>query len=201
MLNTVTISGRVTTAPTKFKEINGESFYSFELEYMTGSNLNRLDTVEVGVSERVSGFNLLKVNSKVEVSGSIRSRVNRDKSQPKPKIITVIFVDEVRNFAEWVNNMKFVGTVRDTGFLKEFSNSGKRFCRRSLLLRRMWDKETRVSIVAWGRNANYLNRIKEGEKIHCEGHLTSHTYEYRDRGTYRRCKAWEVSVNTLYIEE
>jgi single-stranded DNA-binding protein len=66
----------------------------------------------------------------------------------------------------------------------------------------MYNKSDYIPCIAWGRNANFADRLWVGTKIYIEGRLQSREYKKKleDNNVEMR-KAFEVSILKLEGEE
>ena len=165
---------------------------------MSGQN----DILPITISSKLIAENQLKAGDKIALRGQFRSYNKLDKG--KSKLILSVFC---RELCDWDNNansnvIDLSGYIckspiyRTTPFSREI-------CDILLAVNRNYDKSDYIPCIAWGRNAQFTNKLQVGTKLEIEGRIQSRVYNkhYDGLDVPVEKTAYEVSIIKLTIAE
>lgn len=198
--NKVYLQGEVADIPKYNHTVLDEDFYSFNLIVPRLSGQN--DILPITISSKLIAENQLKIGDKIALRGQFRSYNKLD--QGKSKLILSVFC---RELCEWDNDansnvIELSGYIckspiyRTTPFSREI-------CDILLAVNRNYDKSDYIPCIAWGRNAQFTNKLRVGTKLELEGRIQSREYnKHYDGENIPVVKiAYEVSIIKLAIAE
>jgi primosomal replication protein N len=198
--NKAVVAGMVKT-PLKFShKTYGESFYTFVMGIERRSGY--VDEINIMISERLIYECILQVDDFVEITGQVRTY--NENVEGKNKLNIVVFAREIfinRDVIYYENFISLEGYLCKPP-IKRISPLGRDICDLMIAVNRMYNKSDYIPCIAWGRNANFADRLWVGTKIYIEGRLQSREYKKKleDNNVEMR-KAFEVSILKLEGEE
>ncbi len=198
--NKVYLQGEVADIPKYNHTVLDEKFYSFNLIVPRLSGQN--DILPITISSKMIAENQLKVGDKIAIRGQFRSYNKFEDG--KSKLVLSIFC---RELCDWDNNansniIELSGYIckspiyRTTPFSREI-------CDLLLAVNRNYDKSDYIPCIAWGRNAQFVNKLHVGTKLEIEGRIQSREYtKHYDNEDLTVTKiAYEVSILKLGVAE
>lgn len=198
--NKVYLQGELANSPKYNHTVLDEDFYSFDLIVPRLSGQN--DILPITISSKLIAENQLKAGDKIALRGQFRSYNKLDKG--KSKLILSVFC---RELCDWDNNansnvIDLSGYIckspiyRTTPFSREI-------CDILLAVNRNYDKSDYIPCIAWGRNAQFTNKLQVGTKLEIEGRIQSRVYNkhYDGLDVPVEKTAYEVSIIKLTIAE
>ena len=198
--NKVYLQGELANSPKYNHTVLDEDFYSFDLIVPRLSGQN--DILPITISSKLIAENQLKAGDKIALRGQFRSYNKLD--QGKSKLILSVFC---RELCDWDNNansnvIDLSGYIckspiyRTTPFSREI-------CDILLAVNRNYDKSDYIPCIAWGRNAQFTNKLQVGTKLEIEGRIQSRVYNkhYDGLDVPVEKTAYEVSIVKLTIAE
>ncbi len=198
--NKVYLQGELANSPKYNHTVLDEDFYSFDLIVPRLSGQN--DILPITISSKLIAENQLKAGDKIALRGQFRSYNKLD--QGKSKLILSVFC---RELCDWDNNansnvIDLSGYIckspiyRTTPFSREI-------CDILLAVNRNYDKSDYIPCIAWGRNAQFTNKLQVGTKLEIEGRIQSRVYNkhYDGLDVPVEKTAYEVSIIKLTIAE
>ena len=198
--NKVYLQGELANSPKYNHTVLDEDFYSFDLIVPRLSGQN--DILPITISSKLIAENQLKAGDKIALRGQFRSYNKLDKG--KSKLILSVFC---RELCDWDNNansnvIDLSGYIckspiyRTTPFSREI-------CDILLAVNRNYDKSDYIPCIAWGRNAQFTNKLQVGTKLEIEGRIQSRVYNkhYDGLDVTVEKTAYEVSIIKLTIAE
>lgn len=191
--NVVNVVGVIISKSEYSHEINGEGFYSFELEIERLSGTS--DFIQVMVSDRLVNIRALEVGSVLHIEGQFRS-YNKQVNN-KRKLILYIFARNI----EFVEESSVVNQIVLNGYVcKEpvyrKTPLGREITDLILAVNRQYGKSDYIPCIAWGRNALFASELKVGDKLEIHGRVQSREYLKE----YEPHVAYEVSVSSIQKE-
>ena len=196
--NKAVVSGIVAT-PLKFShKTYGEIFYTFILGIERRSGY--VDEINVMISERLIYERPPEEGDFVEIIGQVRTY--NETADGKNKLNVVIFAREIDIEPEdtYYENYIFLEGFLCKPPVKRTSPLGRDICDLMVAVNRMYNKSDYVPCIAWGRNANFADRMTVGTRICLEGRIQSREYKKKlEDGESEIRKAFEVSI--LKLEE
>lgn len=192
-MNNIVISGIVKNQPVYSHTVYGEKFYSFFLE--TERISGAADIVNCIISESFVG--LAEVNSFIEVSGTTRTRNDKNR-----RLDITVFVMELREFINQVDYVELEGYICKKPVYRE-TPLGRYICDFMIACDRgKFNKTDYIPCIAWGRFAKRISLLEVGEKLKIIGRLQSREYEKRlADGTKEIRTAYELSVFKFEVLE
>lgn len=200
--NNVILRGEIET-PLEFShEVYGEGFYKFTLKVKRLSETN--DYIPITVSERLIKNMDLTVGTKVRIEGQLRSYNNY--SDVGNKLLLTVFVRDIElidqiESEESPNEIVLTGYIckkpvyRKTPFGREITDI-------LLAVNRAYNKSDYIPLIAWGRNARYIENAEVGQKITIWGRVQSREYQKKiSEDEYVTKTAYEVSVSKLEVHD
>ncbi len=199
--NDAYIAGKVSTAPQKTHQVEGEWFYEFKVEVDRLSKTP--DFIPVTISERTLK-NQINVGDSVNFKGEFRSYNKQD--AVKNKLVLYFFaknymtMDEIQAF-----NNDNVNTVKLTGFICKqpiFRQTpfGREICDVVIAVNRTnSNKSDYIPCIVWGRNAKFVADKPVGTKVEFEGRIQSR--EYKKANETETKTAYEISCKTVNVIE
>ena len=191
--NIVSLTGRVTQAPTYSHQVCRESFYKTFLEVRRLSE--KIDTIPIIISEKLVYDNEIIEGSFICVNGQFRSY--NLLIEGMSRLMLNVFVKDLSQVEENKNpnTIELVGFIckepifRITPFKREV-------CDIILAVNRAYNKSDYIPCIVWGRNARYAKTLEIGDKIIINGRIQSRTYKkLKDNGEYEERVAYEVSID------
>ncbi len=196
--NKAIVAGMVKT-PLKFShKTYGEAFYTFTLGIERRSGY--VDEINVMISERLIYESPLAEDDFVEITGQVRTY--NENVDGRNKLNVVIFAREILINKDiiYYENYVFLEGFLCKPPIKRTSPLGRDICDLMIAVNRMYNKSDYIPCIAWGRNANYAEKLSVGTKIYIEGRIQSREYKKKlEDGSCEMRKAFEVSV--LRLEE
>ncbi|TZE81751.1 single-stranded DNA-binding protein [Calorimonas adulescens] len=197
--NVANISGSIASDFEFSHEIYGEQFYNFFIDVPRLSNT--CDRLPVMVSERLlDGINI-NIESRVAITGQIRS-YNRVNSDGKGHLLLSIFCKDIKNSTE-EDKIKNPNDIFLDGYLCKkpiyrTTPFGREICDILLAVNRMYNKSDYIPCIAWGRNARFCERLSVGTHVRIWGRFQSREYQKRldDENVITRI-AYEVSISKM----
>ncbi len=198
--NCVSISGNVIEECVFSHKVYGEGFYIFKVSVERLSD--NADILPVMISERLMDKEVLKIGTKVEISGQLRSYNNY--TDKKSKLILTIFarkIEVVNEFSEKNPNQIFLNgfickepIYRETPFGREISDI-------LIAVNRAYNKSDYIPCIVWGRNAKFTSKLSVGDNIKLWGRVQSRIYQKKTDDVIEERVAYEVSVSKIEVEK
>lgn len=194
--NMVTITGEIAEECTFSHEIYGEGFYMFRI---TSERLSdKADILPVTVSERLIDRALLRLGTRVQVIGQLRSYNNY--AGKRNRLVLTIFARELCLIGE--DEDKNENQIILNGFIcKEpiyrKTPFGREITDVLLAVNRAYNKSDYIPCIAWGRNARYMAGLAVGSNLRIWGRVQSRIYQKRLGNEIEERTAYEVSVSKI----
>lgn len=196
--NKAIVAGSV-MSPLKFShKTYGEAFYTFVLGIERRSGY--IDEINVMISERLIYESSLYEGDFVEIVGQVRTY--NESADGRNKLNVVIFAREIETglSEEYFENYIYLEGFLCKPPIKRTSPLGRDICDLMIAVNRMYNKSDYIPCIAWGRNANYADKLEVGTKVYLEGRIQSREYKKKfEDGTSEIRKAFEISI--LKLEE
>lgn len=195
-MNTVEITGTITTQITFTHEIYGEKFFEFVVSVNRQSGV--IDSIPVIASQRLIGNEPNLQNTKVTIIGDYRSRNVTCEEDEKRHLVLNVFAQEIvihNDNTDIIhkNNIKLSGNICKQPVLRETPN-GRKIADMLLAVPRSYDRTDYIPCIVWGRNAKYISdKFNVGNEIKIDGRIQSRIYN--KNGTEKT--AYEVSVSSV----
>lgn len=196
--NSIYIAGKVIEECKFSHEVYGEGFYLFKIASERLSDNE--DILPITISERLIDKEILKLGTKVEVIGQLRSYNNY--GSKKNKLVLTIFAREINLIEEDTEqnpNQIFLNgfickppVYRKTPFGREISDI-------LVAVNRAYNKSDYIPCIAWGRNARYLSNLSVGENIKLWGRMQSRKYQKKTGDEVEERTAYEVSISKIEV--
>lgn len=198
-VNTVDLGGRVITGPIFNHKSYGRAYYMMVLGISRKSGYE--DKIRLIVSEELLGGRSPKPGAFLDIRGQIRT-YNREESG-KSKLEVTVFVKEL--LYRSCEKYRFENHVLIEGFIcktpvRRTSPLGREICDLMIAVNRPYNKSDYIPAIAWGRNADYCEKLEVGSRIMLEGRIQSREYrKYIDEGNIETRTAYEVSAVKVEI--
>lgn len=194
--NMVTITGEIAEECTFSHEVYGEGFYMFRISSERLSD--KADILPVTVSERLIDRTLLRLGTRVQVIGQLRSYNNY--AGKRNRLVLTIFARELCLIGE--DEDKNENQIILNGFIcKEpiyrKTPFGREITDVLLAVNRAYNKSDYIPCIAWGRNARYMAELAVGSNLRIWGRVQSRTYQKRLGNEIKERTAYEVSVSKI----
>ena len=192
--NHAQVVGEVYDEPKFSHEVYGEKFYIFTLSIPRLSGAS--DLIKVMISERLLPDTDISVGDIIEVSGQFRSY--NDYEDGGNRLVLTVFAKDIRRTDDGSgknpNSLYLNGFIckepvyRTTPFGREITDL-------LLAVNRSYNKSDYIPVIAWGRNARYVNGLSVGDRIAVQGRIQSREYQktMEDGGVITKT-AYEVSI-------
>ncbi len=197
--NQVELKGEVLSLPTIDHSVKGENFYIFQLK--TTRLSKKEDILNVVISEKILMLNPLKVGDNIALTGQFRSH-NQPKQEGGSHLMLYVFCRDIVDYESAINNnfIKLTGYIcrppiyRITPFTREI-------CDITLAVNRNYNKSDYIPIIAWGRNAKFVESLNVGDQLAIEGRIQSREYTKQVDGETVTKIAYEVSASSVALTE
>lgn len=190
----VHLAGRVIDGPVFNHKTYGEAFYMVLLGILRRSGYE--DRIRLIISERILGGRSPRTGELLDISGQIRT-YNRE-HEGRSKLEVTVFVREMEY--RRASGFEYDNDVYLEGFIckepvRRTSPLGREICDLMIAVNRLYNKSDYIPSIAWGRNAEYCEDLKVGDKISVRGRFQSREYrKYTEDGSVETRTAYEVSV-------
>ena len=188
--NKITLCGKLIDNLRFSHECCGEIFYSSWIECYRTSGIS--DILQIIVSEKLIGSYDVE-NEYVSIEGNIRTH------NDEGRLITTVFVDDIDTLSLYptenridINDVTLEGFICRKNALRK-SPGGRILIDFTLAVNRQYGKSDYIPIVAWGRNAIYLDKLDIGRKVKVLGRFQSRPYL---KGCEEKI-AYEVSAQSI----
>lgn len=183
-MNRVFVSGMVLDKPFQLKKKGREIFFRTKISVKRNSGIE--DIVSVILPEVLLP---VEKGSEISIEGTYRSR-NEEDGSLKNYILASVLREEKENKC---NNL-----VEITGFLCKAPSYrstpfGRKITDLFIVVESHYRRKSYIPCIAWGRNAEYANTLKAGDKIALSGRIQSREYQ---KGKFIR-RVNEVSIQTI----
>ncbi|MBQ2938226.1 MAG: single-stranded DNA-binding protein [Clostridia bacterium] len=156
-------------------EVCGEKFYKSRVAVKRDSGV--ADYVPLIISEREIDLKKLSEGVLVEISGQLRSHINKEKI--KNRLEHFLFVKSIKVFDNegiiFKNVIFLDGYVCKPTVLRK-TPSGKIISDIFVAVNREYNKSDYIPAIAWGRMAYYAERLEVGDRIQLIGRIQSRMY-------------------------
>lgn len=192
--NRAYICGEIENVPKFSHEEHGEKFYDMTVKVPRLSGQS--DHLPVTISERLITPDMLRGGGSICAVGQFRS-YNKMISG-KSKLCLTVFVREILDepISKNPNQIILAGYVckqpiyRITPLNREITDL-------LIAVNRSYGKSDYIPAIAWGRNANFVDKLEVGDRIVVSGRIQSREYQKAtDHGIENRI-AYEVSISFL----
>lgn len=194
--NRAEVAGLVRT-PLKFShKTYGEAFYTFILGIERRSGY--VDEINIMISERLIYEKSLYVDDFIEITGQVRTY--NENVDGRNKLNVVVFAREIEITEEscYYENYIFLEGFLCKEPIKRTSPMGREICDMMVAVNRMYNKSDYIPCIAWGRNANFADKLPVGAKVLLEGRIQSREYKKKlEDGMIEMRKAFEISILKL----
>lgn len=198
--NIVFIVGEVATRPAYSHEVKRERF--FELYVETERESGTYDRIPVLISERLPNAKKIWCGDRVGISGQFRSYSFKENGRKVLKLF--VFAKDIEVYDNSCvkkddNRITVSGLICKKPTLR---TTPKGRVLSDLLLaatRPLYRKTDYIPCVVWGRNAEYISRMKEGAFVEVAGRIQSREHtKILENGETETRTAYEVSVYSLF---
>ncbi len=193
-------SGIITGLPEFSHNLYGEGFYTFKVKIPRLSE--SYDILPITVSDRLVHIEDLKIDTKVLLSGQIRSYNNYVPEEDRNKLIITVFTKEIQILQE-DEQLPILNEVNLNGFICKppvyrTTPFGREICDLLIACNRSYKKSDYIPSIAWGRNAKYSKDLTVGTNIVIGGRLQSRTYQKKinDNESVEKV-AYEISLTKI----
>lgn len=194
--NTIFLEGIVTSGLLFSHEVFCEKFYLFTLAVQRRSD--KIDSIQITVSDKVLEDAAVEFGEELTVTGQLRS-YNKFVDGRNKLMLTVFArkISQTEQKSEDPNQIDLEGyickkpTFRMTPFGREITDL-------LIAVNRPYHKSDYIPVIAWGRNAHFVNSLAIGEKVKIHGRFQSREYQKNLSETQTEIKiAYEVSVSEV----
>jgi len=201
--NYINISGIIHSDFVFSHEIYAEGFYRFEVEVerLSGS----ADILPVTVSERIVNREEMRIGTRVQILGQIRSYNNYIEAERRNKLVLTLFARDIEVTPQATESQ--INDVFLNGYLCKppvyrTTPFGREIADLLVAVNRSYNKSDYIPCIAWGRNARFAGRLQVGENIRVWGRMQSRVYQKKfDTGEVLEKTAYEVSVAKVELVE
>ena len=196
--NSIYIAGKIIEECEFSHEVYGEGFYLFKISSERLSDNE--DILPITVSERLIDKQSLKLGTRVEVIGQLRSYNNY--GNKKNKLVLTIFAREINLLEEDTEqnpNQIFLNGFICKPPVYRKTPFGREICDIFVAVNRAYNKSDYIPCIAWGRNARYLSNLSVGENIKIWGRVQSRKYQKKVEDTVEERIAYEVSISKIEV--
>lgn len=191
--NNAYIYGEIVTEPQPSHEEYGEKFYEFyaKITRLSGN----ADTLPVTISERLMTAGI-KAGGTICALGQFRSYNKLEGG--KSRLMLTVFVRELLDEqpSKNPNSIVLAGYIckppvyRITPLNREIADI-------LIAVNREYGKTDYIPAIAWGRNANFVDKLDVGDRVVVSGRMQSREYQkVTNSGTITRT-AYEVSISVI----
>ena len=196
--NSIYIAGKIIEECEFSHEVYGEGFYLFKIS--SERLRDNEDILPITVSERLIDKQSLKLGTRVEVIGQLRSYNNY--GNKKNKLVLTIFAREINLLEEDTEqnpNQIFLNGFICKPPVYRKTPFGREICDILVAVNRAYNKSDYIPCIAWGRNARYLSNLSVGENIKIWGRVQSRKYQKKVEDTVEERIAYEVSISKIEV--
>lgn len=196
--NSIYIAGKIIEECEFSHEVYGEGFYLFKISSERLSDNE--DILPITVSERLIDKQSLKLGTRVEVIGQLRSYNNY--GNKKNKLVLTIFAREINLLEEDTEqnpNQIFLNGFICKPPVYRKTPFGREICDILVAVNRAYNKSDYIPCIAWRRNARYLSNLSVGENIKIWGRVQSRKYQKKVEDTVEERIAYEVSISKIEV--
>lgn len=195
--SSVSISGTVLEEPVLSNTIFGENFYDFQLGSKRISGIE--DTLVIQVSDRVIDVASIKKGMSIKVSGRMSSFNKRTPNEERTKLLVFVFANEIcldydSDSESDVNDVKMTGYICNKRSKRYIHKRDTHIIDFMVAVQRGYKKSSYIPCIAWGRNADFIDKLEKGTEVSVRGRLQSRVFG--DNQT-----AYEVSLTSISLCE
>ena len=196
--NRAYICGEIEGEPKFSHEERGEKFYEITVNVPRLSG--QTDKLPVTISERLANHDTLRGGGRICAVGQFRS-YNKI-IDGKARLFLTFFVRELLDepTSKNPNQIILAGYIckppvyRITPLNREIADL-------LIAVNRSYGKSDYIPAIAWGRNANFVDKLEVGDRIVIIGRIQSREYQKATDSGIENRTAYEVSISTLYAVE
>lgn len=193
--NRAYICGEIESDPKFSHEERGEKFYEMTVKVPRLSG--QTDNIPVTISERLVNPDTLRGGGSICAVGQFRS-YNKI-IDGKARLFLTFFVRELLDepTSKNPNQIVLAGYIckppvyRITPLNREIADL-------LIAVNRSYNKSDYIPAIAWGRNANFVDKLEVGDRIVISGRIQSREYQKVINNGIENRTAYEVSISSLY---
>lgn len=192
--NKLLLAGRVFNEPEFYCDAHGEKLFTFDIEVPRRSGA--LDKIRVMTPAR--NLSMIKTGAHILVEGQVRtySKYNTGKR----RVLVYAFcqymtsiTDSRMNDLPDCNVVSLRGSIFRSPVLRP-TPKGREICDFSMLVNRSCDRSDCIPVIAWGKDARFLDGKSPKTSIEITGRLQSRIYTKQVEGEVIESVAYEVST-------
>lgn len=202
--NKVFLEGAIEEEPVLDHSCKTESFVRVIVR--VARNSGNCDLVPVIISEKLLWGVHPKKGDRISVFGQLRSYSRflgvEENGKTKSKLDVFIFaqrVDWPTTFEGDVNRIEVEGYIGRVRPIRK-TPFGKEICDILLAINR-GQKSSYIPIIAWSRNAHFVEALGVGTKVYVEGRFQSRVYTKYEGDEAKELTAYEISISRIDAEE
>lgn len=202
--NKVFLEGAIEEEPVLDHSCKTESFARVIVR--VARNSGNCDLVPVIISEKLLWGVHPKKGDRISVFGQLRSYSRflgvEENGKTKSKLDVFIFAQKVdwpTTFEEDVNRIEAEGYIGRVRPIRK-TPFGKEICDLLLAINR-GQKSSYIPMIAWSRNAHFVEALGVGTKVYVEGRFQSRVYTKYEGDEAKELTAYEISISRIDAEE
>lgn len=202
--NKVFLEGTIEEIPKLDHSCKTESFDRMVVS--VARNSGNCDLVPVIISEKLLWGVHPKKGDRISVFGQLRSYSRflgvGENGKTKSKLDVFVFaqnVDWPTTFKKDVNRIEVEGYIGRVGPIRK-TPFGKEICDILLAINR-GQKSSYIPMIAWSRNAHFVEALGVGTKVYVEGRFQSRVYTKDEGEGTKELTAYEISISRIDAEE
>lgn len=193
--NYARITGKVVSEFEKYHTVLNELFYRVYIQVNRRSDQH--DLIPVVVSEKIVQAEKLMDSEFIAFTGQIRTHNNENS-----RVETFLFARDAELADEdtYFNEVELTGFLCKKGRYKE-TKTDRRLLNFTLAVNRVFGKSDYLTILAWGKDAKYVNSLDVSTKMKIVGRFQSRVYpKIHEDGTKEERVAYEISAKQLSVQ-
>lgn len=194
-MNTVYINGEIDGIPLLSYEEYGEKFYEITVKIPRLSG--NADYLPVTISERL-------ITPEMPLEGHIcalgQFRSYNKIIDGKTRLCLTVFVREILDEPISKNpNQIVIGGYICKSPIYRITPLNREIANLLIAVNRNYGKSDYIPTIAWGRNANFADKLKVGERMVISGRIQSREYEKATSNGIETRTAYEVSIASFSV--
>lgn len=202
--NKVFLEGTIEEIPKLDHSCKTESFDRMVVS--VARNSGNCDLVPVIISEKLLWGVHPKKGDRISVFGQLRSYSRflgvEENGKTKSKLDVFVFaqnIDWPTTFKKDVNRIEVEGYIGRVRPIRK-TPFGKEICDILLAINR-GQKSSYIPMIAWSRNAHFVEALGVGTKVYVEGRFQSRVYTKDEGEGAKELTAYEISISRIDAEE
>ena len=203
-MNHAVLTGVMVGAPQYVGERYGERMYDGWVKVRRLSGTYDMLPVHMGEYTLARRLDALEAGTPVRLEGELRNYKQQDNPFQRKRLGVfvrkmLILAEKSQENAMDENEVQLEGVVMRAPVYR-VTPLGREICDLAIRVERGHEKYTSVSLIAWGKMAEWARLLEVGERVLAEGRMQSRRYDKHDHdGTVYNLTVHEVSLTKLRL--